>query len=44
VVYFDYIYSVQVNKYVDYDVKTITAGDYTMEFDIKIEQYHAFKM
>jgi hypothetical protein len=43
VVYFDFIYSVQVNKYVDYDVKTITAGDYTMEFDIKIEQYHTFK-
>lgn len=43
VVYFDYIFSVQVNKYVDYDVKTITAGDYTMEFDINIDQYHTFK-
>lgn len=35
VVYFDYIKSVQMNKYVDFDVKTITAGDYTVEFDLE---------
>lgn len=46
-VYIDYIKSIQTTKYVDWDVKTITAGDYTIEFDIKstlytkfLEQYH----
>lgn len=34
IVYFDYIKSVQKTKFVDFDVKTITAGDYTIEFDI----------
>mmetsp|Transcript_16104 Transcript_16104/g.25013 ORF Transcript_16104/g.25013 Transcript_16104/m.25013 type:complete len:83 (+) Transcript_16104:587-835(+) len=33
-VYIDYIKSVQVTKFIDWDVKTITAGDYTIEFDI----------
>lgn len=37
VVYFDYISSVQKTKYVDWDVKTITAGDYTVEFDLDHE-------
>jgi len=37
VVYFDYINSVQKTKYVDWDVKTITAGDYTIEFDLESE-------
>jgi hypothetical protein len=39
VVYFDYCSTVQVTKYVDTDVKTITAGDYTIEFDLKKEMY-----
>jgi len=39
VVYYDYVKSVQMNNYVDWDVKTITAGDYTIEFDIDIETY-----
>jgi len=43
VVYFDYIKSVQKNKFVDFDVKTITAGDYTIEFDIDEEIYHKFQ-
>ena len=38
-VYFDYLKTVQKNLYVDYDVKTITAGDYTIEFDIDKEAY-----
>jgi len=28
---------------VDFDVKTITAGDYTMEFDLVPSQYEKFK-
>lgn len=39
VVYFDYVSTVQANNYVDWDVKTITAGDYTIEFDIEKEAY-----
>lgn len=42
VVYFDYIKSVQHNKYVDFDVKTITAGDYTIEFDLEHGMYEHF--
>ena len=34
VVYFDYIETVEETNYVDFDVKTITAGDYTVEFDL----------
>jgi Na+-transporting methylmalonyl-CoA/oxaloacetate decarboxylase gamma subunit len=40
--YFDYFKSVQVNKYVDWDVKTITAGDYTVEFDIQPKVFDVF--
>ena len=43
VVYFDYIHSVQKNKYVDWDVKTITAGDYTTEHDIDREAFDRWK-
>ena len=32
--YLDYIKKVQINNYVEWDVKTITAGDFTIEFDI----------
>jgi hypothetical protein len=42
VVYFDYIKSVQKTKFVDFDVKTITAGDYTIEFDITDELFDNF--
>jgi len=42
-VYFDYIYEVLENKYVEYDVKTLTAGDYTVEFEISQDQYEEFK-
>ena len=39
VVYFDYIKCVQKSVYVDYDIKTITAADYSVEFAISAEQY-----
>lgn len=42
-VYMDYIRTVETNKYVDWDVKTITAGDYTIEFDVTKEQYEHWK-
>ena len=29
-----------MNKYVEWDVKTITAGDYTVEFDISKQVYY----
>jgi hypothetical protein len=41
-VYIDYIKSTQATKYVDWDVKTITAGDYTIEFDINKRFYNEF--
>lgn len=34
-IFFQYIYCVQENKYIDWDLKTITAADYTVEFDIQ---------
>jgi hypothetical protein len=42
-VYFDYIKCVETNKYVDWDVKTITAGDYTIEFDLDKDMYIHWK-
>ena len=42
-IYFDYIDAFQKNKYIDYDFKTITAGDYTVEFDITPTQYDNWK-
>ena len=39
IVYYDYIKAVQNNKYIDWDVKTITAGDYSIEFDLDPETY-----
>lgn len=38
----DYMRKVQENEYVEWDVKTITAGDYTIEFDIKPDFYNDF--
>lgn len=42
IVYVDYIRSVQANNYVEWDVKTITAGDYSIEFDITESFYKKF--
>ena len=41
-IFFDYIKCIQETLYVDWDVKTITAGDYTVEFNINIEIYQMF--
>jgi len=35
--YIDYIKKTQENNYVEWDIKTITAGDYAIEFDIQPE-------
>jgi|TARA_B110001450_G_scaffold256624_1_gene287813 hypothetical protein len=41
-VYLDYIQVVQKLKFIDFDVKTITAGDYTIEFDLEEDIYDNF--
>jgi hypothetical protein len=41
--YIDYINCVQVNNYIDWDVKTITAGDYSVEFDLLPKTYERWK-
>lgn len=43
IVYIDYTKQVQKNKFLDFDVKTITAGDYSVEFDIDEDVYKKFK-
>jgi len=43
IIYFDYIKCVSMNTYVDWDVKTITAGDYSIEFDLDVKTYEKFK-
>ena len=35
IIYFDYVKSVQKLKFIDQDVNTITAGDYSIEFDLE---------
>jgi len=42
-VYYDYMDNVFTNRYIDYDVKCVTAGDYTFEFEISENQYNHFK-
>lgn len=39
---FEYIKSVQDLNYVEYDVKTISAADYTCEFGISNDMYETF--
>jgi len=41
-VYVDYVKSVAKNTFVEWDVKTITAGDYTTEYDIPKAQFDNF--
>lgn len=43
IIYFDYIKSVQKTKYVDWDINTISAGDYSVEFDINKDFYEEFE-
>jgi len=40
--YLDYIKKIQENNYVEWDIKTITAGDYSVEFDISPEFFTDF--
>lgn len=42
-VFLDYIRTIESTKYVDWDVKTITAGDYTIEFDLDRDTYEHWK-
>ena len=37
--YFDYIKKIQENKYIEWDLKTITSSDYTVEFAIDIDMF-----
>ncbi len=39
----DYVKKVQANDYVEWDVNTITAGDYSIEFDIDAGFYEAYQ-
>ena len=41
--FFEYMLNVQRNKFVDYDVRTITAADYSAEFTIRESQYNFWK-
>lgn len=41
--YIDYIDNCQQLSFIDWDVKTITAGDYSCEFDITNETYDKWK-
>lgn len=41
--FLEYIKQVQVYKYIDFDVKTITAADYSVEFEISQNQYEYWK-
>jgi len=42
-VFFDYIRAVEATNQLDYDVKTYTAGDYSVEFKIQHTQYDNWK-
>ena len=42
VIYFDYIKCIALNTFVEWDVKSITAGDYTVEFDLDVKTWHYF--
>ena len=42
-VFIDYIRAVERTNQVDYDVKTYTAGDYSIEFTIKHKHYDNWK-
>lgn len=42
-VYTQWIKSVEENNYVGWDVATITAADYTFEFEIDPDMFEAFQ-
>lgn len=41
--YVDYVKNMQENLFIDYDVRTITASDYSVEFKISLNQYEYWK-
>ena len=41
--YVDYIENIQALEFIDWDVKSITAGDYSIEFDFTEEQYEKWE-
>ena len=41
--FLDYIKKVQQNNYVEWDVKTVTAGDFTIEFDVDPGFFNDYK-
>ena len=41
--FIDYVRRVQMNNYIEWDVKTITAGDFTIELDITKDFFNDFK-
>ena len=43
-VFIEYIKSVEDNNYIEWDVQTITAADYTVEFEITKEMHSTFKV
>jgi len=42
VVFIDYLHQESKNNYIEWDVKTLTSGDYSVEFDIPKEFYDKF--
>ena len=40
--YLDYIHSLEDNNYIEWDVCTITSGDYTVEVDIGPDFYQDY--
>ena len=40
--YLDYMKKIAENDYVEWDIKTITASDYTIEFDITPDFFNDF--
>ena len=41
--FIDYIWQMQKNDYIEWDVKTVTSSDYTVEVDIGNEFYNKYK-
>ena len=42
VVYINYAHLVAKNDYVEWDLRTVTAGDFTVEFVISVDFFEAF--
>lgn len=42
VIFIDYLKSIFRNSFIEWDVKTVTAGDYSVELNISAKQWHTF--